>query len=452
MPDPYDLVVLGTGAAATTAANKTAAAGWRVAVVDSRPYGGTCALRGCDPKKVLVGAAHVADLARRMEGHGTAGRVGVDWADLMAFKLTFTEPVPESKEAGFQKKGIETLHGRARLVAEDAVVVETEGGERRLAFEHLLVATGARPVPLPFDGAEHVATSTDFLRLRALPRRVLFVGGGYVSMEFAHIAVRAGADVTVVHRGVRPLEAFDPDLVGRLADHTRDLGVDLRVGTSVVGVERSGDAFRVTVETDGGERETLEADLVVHGAGRVPEITDLDLGAAGVEHTDAGVTVDAHLRSVSNERVWAAGDCAASGGAPLTPVASHESHVVASNLLDGLHRTPNHEGVPSVAFTGPPVARVGLTEAEAAERELDVEVHAGDTAAWYTYRRVRAEVAGYKVLTHEDRVVGAHLLGPGVDDLVNVFALAVRHGIPVSALRETIWAYPTHASDVPYMV
>lgn len=452
MPNPYDLVVLGTGAAATTAAHKTAAAGWRVAVVDSRPYGGTCALRGCDPKKVLVGAAHVADLARRMEGHGTAGRVGVDWAGLMAFKRTFTEPVPGSKEAGFEKKGIDMLHGRARLVADDAVIVKTEAGERRLAYKHLLVATGARPAPLPFDGAEHVATSTDFLRLGALPRRVLFVGGGYVSMEFAHVAVRAGADVTVVHRGDRPLEAFDPDLVGRLAGHTRDLGVDLRLGTSVVGVERAGDAFRVTTETGDGERQTDEVDLVVHGAGRVPEIADLDLGAAGVEHTDAGVTVDDYLRSVSNERVWAAGDCAATGGAPLTPVASHESDVVASNLLDGPHRTPNHAGIPSVAFTGPPIARVGLTEAEAAEQGLDVEVHTGDTTDWYTYRRVRAEVAGYKVLMAGDRVVGAHLLGPGVDDLVNLFALAIRHGIAASALRETIWAYPTHASDIPFMV
>lgn len=452
MPDPYDLVVLGTGSGASAAAHKCAAAGWRVAVVDSRPYGGTCALRGCDPKKVLVGAEHLVDWGRRMAGHGVDAAPSVDWANLMAFKRTFTEPVPDKREAAFQKQGIDTLHGRARLVAEDALVVDGEGGEQRLTFEHLLVATGAEPAPLPFDGAEHVATSTDFLDLGALPGHVVFVGGGYVSMEFAHVVARTAARATVVHRGERPLEAFDPDLVDCLAAHTRDLGVDLRLGTSVVGVERHGDGFRVTTETTGGERQTVEADLVVHGAGRIPALAALDLETAGVESSERGVTVDDHLRSVSNPRVWAAGDAADSGGPPLTPVAAHESYVVASNLLKGPHRTPNHDGVPSVAFTGPPLASVGLTEAEAAEQGLDVEVNEGDTTDWYTYRRVRAEVAGYKVLTADGRVVGAHLLGPGAGDLVNVFALAIRHGVPASALRETIWAYPTHASDVPYML
>jgi glutathione reductase (NADPH) len=452
MPDPYDLVVLGTGSGASTAAHKCAAAGWRVAVVDSRPYGGTCALRGCDPKKVLVGAEHLVDWGRRLAGHGVDAPPSIDWADLMAFKRTFTEPVPDKREAAFKKKGIDTLHGRARLVAPDALVVDGEDGERRLTFEHLLVATGAEPAPLPFDGAEHVATSTDFLDLDALPEHVVFVGGGYVSMEFAHVVARTAARATVVHRGERPLEALDPDLVDRLAAHTCEIGVDLRLGTSVVGVERHGDGFRVTTETTGGERWTVDADLVVHGAGRVPALADLDLEAAGVESSKRGVTVDDHLRSVSNPRVWAAGDAADSGGPPLTPVAAHESHVVASNLLKGPHRTPNHDGVPSVAFTGPPLARVGLTEAEADARGLDIEVHTGDTTDWYTYRRVRAEVACYKVLTAGDRVVGAHLLGPGAGELVNVFALAIRHGVSARALRETIWAYPTHASDVPYMV
>lgn len=452
MTDSYDLVVLGTGSGASTAAHKCAAAGWRVAVVDALPYGGTCALRGCDPKKVLVGAAHLVDWGRRMDGHGVTSPPSIDWSGLMAFKRTFVEPVPDKREAAFHKKGIDTLHGRARLVAPDALVVEGEDGERRLAFEHLLIATGATPVPLPFGGADLLATSTDFLDLDALPEHVAFVGGGYISMEFAHVVARAGARATILHRGERPLEAFDPDLVGRLAAHTRELGVDLRLNTSVVGVERHGDGFRVTAETGDGERQTVEADLVVHGAGRVPALADLDLDVAGVEWGEGGVTVDDHLRSVSNPRVWAAGDAADSGGPPLTPVAAHESHVVASNLLKGPHRTPNHDGVPSVVFTGPPLASVGLTEAEAADRGLGVEVTTGDTTDWYTYRRIRAEVAGYKVLTAGDRIVGAHLLGPGAGDLVNVFALAIRHGIPASALRETIWAYPTHASDVSYML
>ena len=204
MRKKFDLVVIGTGSAASTAASKCRAAGWSVAVVDSRPFGGTCALRGCDPKKVLVGAAALIDWVRRMESTGDNARI--EWPELMRFKRTFTDPVSKQREKSFAEAGIETFHGSARFTGPTNVQV----GEDVLEGRHVLIATGAKPQKLNIPGEEHLTTSEQFLELDSLPRRIVFVGGGYISFEFAHISVRCGAKVTLLHRGERPLERFEP--------------------------------------------------------------------------------------------------------------------------------------------------------------------------------------------------------------------------------------------------
>jgi len=219
----YDIVVIGTGTAATAAAMRCCKAGKQVAVVDSRPFGGTCALRGCDPKKVLVGAAELFDWNRRMGDHGLcADQAQIDWPQLIEFKRSFIERVPKNSEESFAKRGVATFHGRARFAGPTSIEV----GEDVLEAANVVVAAGAKPVDLKIPGAELAVTSELFLELEHLPGRVLFIGGGYISFEFAHIAARAGARVTILHRGQRPLERFDPDLVDRLVIRTRDLGVD----------------------------------------------------------------------------------------------------------------------------------------------------------------------------------------------------------------------------------
>ncbi|MDZ7801824.1 MAG: FAD-dependent oxidoreductase [Trueperaceae bacterium] len=228
----FDLLVIGAGMAGLAAARKAASAGKRVAIADVRPYGGTCALRGCDPKKVLVGAADIVDAQRRMSDHGVSGETHLDWSALMAFKRTFTEPLPDRLEASLRDVGVTTLHGPTRFVDPGAVEIETE----RVTAERFLIATGARPRPLAIPGADLVATSTEFLDLEVLPERIVFIGGGYVSLEFAHIAARAGAHVTILHRGERPLPRFDPDHVDLLVDATRGLGIDVRLETEVASV------------------------------------------------------------------------------------------------------------------------------------------------------------------------------------------------------------------------
>jgi glutathione reductase (NADPH) len=442
----FDVIAIGVGMAGQSVARKTASAGKKVAVIDSRPYGGTCALRGCDPKKVLMGAAEVVDWQRRMTSHGVTGEARIDWGELMAFKRTFTEPVPQNLEKSLGKQGVATYYGETRFVGPNHLQV----GEDTLTSEHIVIAVGAKPGDLGIPGAEHVITSTDFLELESLPDRVVFVGGGYISFEFAHIAARAGAEVTILHRGERPLQGFDADMVAGLVEASREVGIDVRVNTEVTAVEKQGDTL--AVRTDG---EAVSADLVVHGAGRVPEIDALDLDAGGVQHDlKKGVFVNEFLQSVSNPAVYAAGDAAATEGWPLTPVAVHEGLTVASNILKGNRKTPNYLGTPAVAFTIPSLSRAGMTEEEATAQGLKFRVNHKDTSSWYSSRRTNEQHSAYKVLIEEGtgKILGAHLLGGHAGEVINMFSLAIRHGLTASEVKTSVLVHPAASSDISYML
>ena len=447
----FDLVVIGTGTAAGVVAHKCRRAGWSVAVIDSRPFGGTCALRGCDPKKVLVGAAEALDQVNRLHGHGLrAEDLRIEWPELVRFKRQFTTAVPGEREDGFQKAGVATFHGRARFVGSTTVAVDEDVLEGR----HVLIATGAKPADLAFEGHQHLITSEQFLELDALPPRIVFVGGGYISFEFAHVAARAGVATTILHQGERPLHGFDPGLVDLLVERSRSLGIDVRLGSTVTGVEQSGATFIVHAKTADQSRQ-IEGDLVVHGAGRVPEIDDLNLDAAGVKWDTNGVVVNECLQSISNHGVYAAGDAAANGAPRLTPVAALDGHTIAANLLhEDRRRTADYTVVPSVVFTTPPLARTGLLESDARRRSLAFDVRQGNTSSWQSSRRVGETHSGFKVLVEKTsgRILGAHLLGPRADDTINLFAMAMHTGATASRLKQMLYAYPTAGSDLPYMV
>lgn len=445
----FDLVVVGTGAAGSTVAHRCAAAGWDVAIVDSRPFGGTCALRGCDPKKILVGAAEVVARSRKMRGRGIEDGTAIDWSDLMTFKRTFTAPVPESSEKRFADAGIATFHGRARFENGTSLRV----GEDILTGRHTVIASGAKPMEFGFPGEEHLITSDEFLELEQLPERLLFLGGGFISFEFAHVAARAGSEVRILEMLPRPLQNFEVGLVDRLLEAGREAGVEVDLRTKVTSIQPRDGHLRITAEAYEGER-TFEADAVVHGGGRVPEIDDLDLKAGGVQREKDGVTVDDTLRSVSNAAVHAAGDAAATEGLPLTPVATLEGETVARNLLEEAGATPDYTGTPAVVFTDPPLAAVGLRQKEARERALTFRVESGDASDWFTSRRIGEEHAGYRVLIEEEsgRILGAHLLGHHAEEAINLFALAIRAGISAEELERAPRAYPTRGSDLVYML
>ena len=447
MQETFDVVVIGTGSAASTVAGECRKGGWRVAVVDSRPFGGTCALRGCDPKKVLVGAAEARDRVEGLEGRGLrVDGARIDWAELMRFKRTFTAPIPRAREEGFAKEGIATYHGRARFSGRKSVRV----GEVVLDGRYIVIASGARPADLGIPGAEHAITSEQFLELDHLPPRVAFLGGGYISFEVAHVVVRAASQATILHRGERPLGRFDPDLVGLLLRRTREVGITVQLQTEAKSIEKEAGGFVVRAL---GNAAVVHADLVVHGAGRVPEIDDLGLDVADVEWGPRGVKVNEFLQSVSNPNVYAAGD-AAESGAPLTPVAVMESEIVAKNLLEGNRHRPDYLGVASVVFSVPPLAAAGLREEEARAAGLNVRVVQQDTSSWYSSRRIGETCSGFKTIVEEPSgaILGAHILGNDAEELVNLFALAIRKKLTAADLKAVPYAYPTHGSNVRYMV
>ena len=421
MTKTYDLIVIGGGTAGNGVARMAADAGWSVASIDSEPHGGTCALRGCDPKKMLVAVTEGVEWAENMEGKGLEAQPSVNWPDMIAFKRSFTEAMPPRIEAGLEKAGIDVLHGLARFTGPNTIELNGE----TLTAKHFHIATGARPMTLNIPGEEHLTTSTEFLELPERPNRIAFVGGGFIAMEFAHIVKRAGArEVTVLEMMDRPLGPFDPDLVAMLVEATEELGVDLRTKAKVAKIEKQGDEFTVTVETPDGT-ETITCDLVVHGTGRVPNIDRLNLEAAGVEYSRRGIKVSDAMRT-TNPAIFAAGDCAASGP-KLTPVSAFEGRVAGKNLLAGEdERSVDYPPIPSVVFTLPMVATVGLSEAAAREQVL-VEEGSG-------------------------QILGAHLIGPGSEEQINLFAMAMGAGQTANQIKAMIFAYPSYASDIGSMV
>lgn len=449
MSQSFDLIVIGSGSAATGAATTCAKAGLSVAMIDKRPIGGTCALRGCDPKKMLRRGAEIIESASLLRGQGISGPgPRIDWGGLVARKDRYTGKVPGNKRHMLEQKGIAVIEGVARFTGRDTLEV----GERELRAGKFLVAAGSVARSLGIAGEEHLLDNEEFMALEELPPRILFVGGGYISFEFAHIAARAGSEVIIADHGEHPLHGFDPDLVEKLVERSREAGIALQRNANIKHIQRENGRFAVPLETQ--ERESTEyADLVVHGAGRAADLEELDLKMAGVSYSHKGVEVDAHLRSTGNAHIYAAGDAADTKGPPLTPVAGIEGRIAAKNIL-GEQATPNYAGVASVVFTLPELAKVGLLEAEAEAQGIDFDVIYTDTSGWFSNLRVAESVGATKVLIEKgsDRIVGAHMLGHGYAETINFFALAIRLGLTRGQLSEVPMAYPTIGSDLSSML
>ncbi len=450
MEKEYDVVIIGTGTAGRTFAGKVARSGLKIAIVDSREYGGTCPLRGCDPKEVLTDIAHNTDLINRLRGKGIRIETPlvIDWPSLIEFKRTFTEGYSITIEKYLADVGIDTYHGRAHFEDKNTIVV----GEEKLRGKIIFLAVGAKPRKLNIPGEEYMTTSEELMETDKLPEKVIFVGGGYISLEFAHVVRRTGAEVTVLHRSDRLLRQFDADMVDTLLKASEAAGIRILTDKPAVSVEKDDIGFVVKTGYKTGtdsETQIFRAGMVVHGVGRVPDIEDLHLENAGIRIEKGTIAVDKYMRT-TNPRIYAGGDCA-SEGMQLTPVAVLQGEVAAANVLNENSAEADYTGIPGAIFTIPVLASVGISDAKDSDK---YKVIFRDRSDWNSSRRAGMEFAASKVIIDEtnDRIMGAHILGPNAGEAINIFAAVMRLGLKASDIKKLVFSYPTICSDIPYML
>ncbi len=448
--DNYDVVVVGSGSGGQTAAYTLCEYGLKVAVVENSPTpGGICALAGCQAKKYFYEATETVARSRHLGGKGIVRPAQADWAAVLAQKNAFTEPIPAGARKGLEGVGIDFIDGTAVFRNPETLTA----GNRELTARFFILATGARPMPLPFAGADLLTTSTAFLARDHLPPRVVFVGGGFISFEFAHFTARLGPAeaTTILEVAPRPLGPFDSEMVELLVAASQAEGIDIHTGVNIAAVEKKGAGW--VVRTDGGD---YAADLVVHGAGRVAAIDDLDLEAGEVAYTRQGITVDTEMRT-SNPRVFAVGDCAAT--LQLARVADYEGYVAAKNILaaveGGAGARIDHRTVPTVLFTYPQYAMVGATEDALRAEGVRYYTNSDKRIGWPTYKRVGLEHAAFKVMVDEDsRILGAHVISDNASGLINLFKQAMIDGRTADRLfwDNVMSPYPSRESDIIYML
>lgn len=440
----YDAIVLGSGMGGGAAVGLLRQAGASVAVVDPGPVGGTCALRGCQPKKVFVVNSQLVAETRALTGHGMARAAATDWSELQGFKKSFTDPIPDATKSYYDSAGVDLFEEDVRFVAPGSL--ETSSGDRITAGA-ILIATGASPRPLPVPGAELASTSADFLDLEELPESMVFVGGGYISMEFAFVAAHSGAKVTILQRGPRMLPQFPASLVDPVIEAGRDIGISFVTGASVTGIEKTAAGLSVTTEALGD----FTGDFVMAAIGRTPNVEGLGLDEIGLRYSGAGIDVNEYMET-SVEGVYAAGDCVASR--QLSPVGGMESRVAGENMVNPRSSRVSYDAVPSVVFTYPRMASVGMT-GDAAERAgMKVRISSGRMDEWASLRRLGSPPSWYEIVIEEEseRILGAHIASPHAGDQVNMLAMAMRSGMSAGEIRRTPWAYPTALSDVKDML
>ena len=445
--EKFDVIVIGTGSGSGVA-TRCAKAGKKVAIVDHQAFGGTCALRGCMPKKVLVAAARTLALNEQLKGKSIEIPATSSWKDLIQFKKDITGPKTNETDSAFEEAGISAFHGRAKII--DANTVAVNG--HILHGEKFVFANGAAPTKLSIPGEDLLIDSTAFMDMEELPDYILFVGGGYIAFEFAHIISRFGAKATIAHQDDKPLNKFDAGLVKLLIKASEASGIKIILNAKVESITKEGESLKIHAVKD-NKKVTLSTSVAVHAAGRSAEVNNMGLEKMNVSYNKKGIMVNDFMQSISNENVYSCGD-ANDRGLPLTPVATKEGIVLTQNLLNGNHQKIEYGHIPSNVFTIPSLALVGLTEQQAKEQNLNYEVHFKETTDWFSSRMVNETVSAFKILVDKktNQIIGAHLLGAHADEAINIFAIAMNAGVKATDLKKTIFSYPTMASDILNML
>jgi glutathione reductase (NADPH) len=449
MPNNFDVLVLGTGNAGMGAAGVTRAAGLEVAMFESRDVGGTCPLRGCVPKKVLVAAAQVLDqIARASVHHIEVDPPKLDWAGLIEREQGFVEGVPDEFKGSLKRRGIELIEGKASFSGPTEVRV----GKSVYTADKIVIATGSVPRELSIPGWEHTISSDDILVGRERPDSLVFIGGGVIAMEFSHIFVRAGIKVTILEAMPGLLPNLDPDAVAALRQETERVGIEILTGVEVNEIKQEAGQLFVLFEKN-GEAFERRAAVVANGTGRVADVDGLDLAAAGIAHQGGRIEVNEFLGSTSNGAIYVAGDALWST-AQLSPVATYEGRIVGENIVNGDSVVPDYSHSPSAVYTVPALASVGMGEDEASEKGLKFSAKVNDMTSWRSARTYAETAAFAKILVEEesDRILGAHMVGHGAEEVIHLLAFAIKHGVTATELAGSVYGYPTFSSDLKYLV
>jgi len=449
MSEAYDVVIVGGGNAAFGVTVPTRKAGLKVVMIEDRDLGGTCPNRGCTPKKALVAAAHALHEIGQAHVHCiSVGKPTLDWTALIDREKEMISGIPDSLAETLQERGVELIRDQAKFVGPNTVKV----GGREIEAKHIVIATGSKHRPLPIPGAELMITSDEVLSEPELPESVLFVGGGVIALEFGHVYARAGAKVTVLEVLPQLLPALDADAVEQVRKESRRIGIVVHTGVKVKRVERASKRLRTVFEVDGKEL-SIESDRVVNGAGRIANVDQLDLEAGNIAHEGCRVSVDETMRSTSNPSVHLCGDVL-SGPPQLSPIATYEGRLVGANIVEGPKHRPDYANLPSCVYTIPALATVGLSEAKAKDKGLKTRTQVNDMEYWFSTRTFAETAAWSKIIINEasDAIVGAHFVGHSGEELINIFGLAMKHGIKASQIRDFIFAYPTFSADIKHML
>ena len=442
----YDLFVIGGGSGGVRAARIAAQHGARVAIAEEYRYGGTCVIRGCVPKKLLVYASRFRDEFEDAKGFGwTIQPARFDWATLIANKDKEIERLSQIYVRNLEKAGVSVLRDRAEIADAHSVVLKKEG--RTVSSRVILIATGATPFKPAIPGAEFAITSNEAFHLDRLPGRILIAGGGYIAVEFAGIFNGLGAKTTVAYRGGQILRGFDQDLRDGLAEEMRHRGVDIRLNADIAALAKKGKAIEARL-TDG---TMIEADAVMLATGRNPNTAGLGLEKAGVAMGPKGrVVVDSRSRT-SVESIYAVGDV--TDRINLTPVAIREGHTFADSVFGGRPVEVDHSNVPSAVFSTPEVGTVGLSEEKAREICGDVDIYKA------RFRPMRHTLSGrqermlMKLVVEQvsGKVVGCHIIGPDAAEIVQMAAIAIGMGATKADFDRTMALHPSAAEELVTM-
>ena len=436
----YDLFIIGAGSGGVRAARVAASHGARVGICEEYRVGGTCVIRGCIPKKLLVYGAHYGEDFEDARAFGwSAGTARFDWAGLIANKDVEIDRLNRVYIDLLRDAGVDLFEVRGAL--EDARTVAMEG--KTVSAETVLVATGAAPLKPEVPGIEHTITSNEAFHLETLPGRIVVIGGGYIACEFASIFNGMGAEVVQLYRGAQILRGFDDDVRSVLAQEMRKKGVDIRLDHQARHFERSADGIEITL-SDGSQ---MTADVVMCATGRAPITAGIGLAAAGVVLNARGaVVVDEFSRS-SVPNIYAVGDV--TDRKNLTPVALNEGLAFAETVYGGSPRKIDHDNVASAVFSLPNVGCVGLTEGEARERIRDVDIYKSTFRPLRHTLSKRDEMMLMKLIVDagSGRVVGAHMVGPEAAEIIQGLAIAVKMGATKADFDATVGIHPSAAEE-----